>query len=78
MALNSSLLSDTLKAAFLAAPEESAAVDNQALQAFCDAIAQTVVAHITANAVVTVNPGIAVTTALSTGATSAPGTGTIA
>ena len=41
-------------------------------------IASCVVAHITANAQVTVNPGIPVTAGYCTGATTGTGTGTIA
>lgn len=44
-------LSDAIKSALLA-DGDSAAVDNAALTALCDAIAGAVVAHIVANAVV--------------------------
>lgn len=45
------VLSTALRAAMLANPE-TMAQDNPALTAMCDAIATTVLAHITANAVV--------------------------
>jgi len=51
MALNATTLSAALKAALLADPNTTAQ-NNAALTAVCDAIAATVVAHITANAVV--------------------------
>lgn len=44
-------LSTSLRAAFLANPD-TGAVDNDALTALCDVIAQVVVQHIVANAVV--------------------------
>lgn len=51
MALSSTVLSAAMRAAMLADPDVGA-VDGPALTALCDAIAETVVAHITANAVV--------------------------
>jgi hypothetical protein len=57
------------------------AVDDTGLTALCDAIAGTVVDHIVAAAVVTIPPGVAVATtgtaAAQTGATTAPGVGSI-
>jgi hypothetical protein len=78
MALNSTTLSAALRAAMLANPAIGA-IDGAGLTAMCDAIASTVVAHITANAVVTVPPGVAVVVAVpaGTGATTAPGVGAI-
>jgi hypothetical protein len=81
MALSAPTLSGLIKAGLLG-NGDSAAVDNDALQALCDEVAAAVVTHIVAAAVVTVAPGIAVATtgtgAAQTGATTAPGTGTIA
>jgi hypothetical protein len=78
--MNSATLSAAMKAAFLG-DGDAAAVNNDALQSFCDIIAQTVVAHIQSNGLVTVASGIAVATAgtaaAQTGATTSPGTGTI-
>ncbi len=80
MALNPGALSSSLRAAMLASPAIQA-IDGPGLTALCDAIANAVVSHITASAVVTVAPGIPVTTAgtaaAQTGATTAPGSGTI-
>lgn len=81
MALSASTLKAEVKAAILA-DDDISAIDGDALDGLCDAIATTVVAHITANAVVTVASGIPVATtgtaAAQTGATTAPGSGTIA
>lgn len=81
MALSASVLSGLIRSKLLA-DGDSAAVDNDALTALCDCIAEACVEHIVAAAVVTVAPGIAVATAggpaAQTGATTAPGTGTIA
>ena len=80
MALNPTTLSSALRVALLANPDVQS-VDDVALTGLCDAIAQTVVAHIVSSAIVTVAPGIAVATtgtaAAQTGATTAPGTGVI-
>lgn len=51
MALNATTLSAAMRAAMLADPDIGA-IDGDALTALCDAIASTVVAHVTANAVV--------------------------
>lgn len=53
--------------------------DDRFLQALCQAIAETVIAHLLQNVVLNVDPGIAVQVAFpaGTGATIAPGTGTI-
>jgi hypothetical protein len=81
VALSASVLSSAIRAGLLGNPD-SQAVDNDALTALCDEIAGAVVAHVTANAVVTVASGIPVATtgtaAAQTGATTAPGTGTVA
>jgi hypothetical protein len=79
MALNPAALSALIKSKRLAALGE-AAVDNEAMAADCDAIAQAVIEHITAAAVVTTPPGVAVTVAVpaGTGATVAPGVGSVA
>jgi hypothetical protein len=81
VALSASTLSELIKSKLLAAAADSKAVDNAALTSLCDCIAQACVEHIVAAAVVTVAPGIAVATAGSaaaqTGATTAPGTGTV-
>lgn len=50
LAGSESTLSASLKAALLAGP--TGAVDNEALDAFCDALADVVIAHIVANATV--------------------------
>ena len=78
MAMSSATLSTAMRAALLAA--DCGVTDCEALTGMCDAIAQTVVAHIAANAVVTVAFPIAVQVAVpsGTGATTAPGTGTVA
>lgn len=82
MALNASTLSADIRAALLADVANTKAVDGPALTAFCDAIATTVVAHVVANAVVTIPAGVPVATAgtaaAQTGATTAPGIGTVA
>lgn len=79
--MSASVLSSAIRAGLLGNPD-SQAVDNDALTALCDVIAGEVVAHIVANAIVTVAPGIAVATtgtaAAQAGATTAPGTGTVA
>lgn len=80
MALNASALSALIKSKLLA-DADSAAVDNDALAALCNCVAQACVEHIVAAAVVTVPPGVAVATAggpaAQTGATTAPGVGTV-
>jgi len=78
MALSPSVLSAAIKAGLLG-NGDSAAVDNDALTALCDEIAAAVVTHITSSAVVTVPLGVAVQVvpATGTGATTAPGIGTI-
>lgn len=77
MALNADTLKTELRAALLAAGCN--AVDCDQLTGLCKAIADAVVAHITANATVTVQPGIGVTVAIpaGTGSTVTPGMGTI-
>ena len=79
MALSAPTLSAAIKAGLLANPD-AAAVDNAALTALCDEIAAAVVAHIQAAAVVTVAAPIPVQVvpATGTGATTAPGGGTVA
>lgn len=82
-----SILSAAIKAALLADPRTKATddaalpEDEKSLTPFCDAIAAAIVAHIVANAVVTVPPGVAVATAGSAvaqvGATTAPGIGAL-
>jgi hypothetical protein len=78
MALSSSALSALMRANMLADPDIGA-VDDVGLTAMCDALASAVIAHITAAAVVTVPPGVAVVVAFpaGTGATTAPGVGAI-
>lgn len=49
MALDPTALSDELKAKMLEVPDAS---DNEAMKKFCDAIAQAIIEHIKANAVV--------------------------
>ncbi len=73
-----SVLSASLRAALVAKPD-TGVVDDVGLTEFCDTVASTLLAHIVANAVVVVASGIAVTVAVpaGTGATVAPGTGTI-
>lgn len=78
MALSASVLASALEAALLAEPD-CGAVEGDALTALCNAIADAVVAHIVANAVVTIPPGVPVATtgtaAAQTGATTAPAVG---
>lgn len=80
MPLSASVLAASLKTAFLADPD-TLAVEGDPLDSLCKVIADVVVAHVIANAVVTVPPGVAVATAggpaAQTGATTAPGIGTI-
>lgn len=79
------VLSAAIRAALIADPRTGAVDDSalptsqKALTAFCDVIAQTVLAHVVANAVVTVPPGVLVVVAVpaGTGATTAPGVGTV-
>ena len=77
--LSAALLKQELRVAFV---DIAGQLDNEAMDRLAEAIATTVVQHIVANAVVTVAPGIPVATAGSaaaqTGATTAPGTGTVA
>lgn len=65
--------------AALLANADTRAVDNTALTAMCDCIADTVVAHIVAAAVVTIPPGVPVVVAVpaGTGGTTAPAIGAI-
>lgn len=81
MALNASTLGALIKSKLLAAAADSKAVDNAALTSLCNCIAQACVEHIVASAVVTVPAGVAVATtgtaAAQTGATTAPGIGTV-
>lgn len=74
------ILSLAIKTALLADPA-SMARDNDALEVLCSAIAQAVIDHLVANALVTVPPGVAVATAggpaAQVGATTAPGLGTV-
>jgi nicotinamide mononucleotide (NMN) deamidase PncC len=82
MALNPATLSALIKSKLLADAANSKAVDNAALTSLCNCVAQACVEHIVAAAVVTVPPGVAVATtgtaAAQTGATTAPGVGTVA
>lgn len=70
---NPATLSAALRAALIAKPA-TGATDNQALTDLCDVIAETVLAHIAANGVVTVT----VTTTGTAAAQAGGGTGTIA
>jgi hypothetical protein len=79
MALNPTTLASAIKSALQADPQVG---DNASLQTLCDAIAQAVVSHIVANAVVTVPPGVPIAgtgggPAPVVGATSAPAIGTV-
>ena len=80
MPLNPTALSALIKSKRLAALG-AAAVDNAAMVADCNAIAEAVVEHVTAAAVVTTPPGVTVATtgtaAAQAGATTAPGVGSI-
>lgn len=80
MALNAATLSTAMRAAMLAKPNLNA-VDDAALTELCDTIADAVVTHVIASAVVTVPPGVPVATtgtaAAQAGATTAPAVGTI-
>ena len=73
-----SVYSAALRAAMLANPDLNA-VDDVALTALCDEIASVTLAHLIANGLVTVPPGVAVQVvpATGTGATTAPGLGAI-
>ena len=75
-----SVLSAALRAGLLARPETQAQ-DDEALTAMCDVIAETVIAHMVANALVTIPPGVPVATTGSAvaqaGATTAPAVGAI-
>jgi hypothetical protein len=75
MAMNVSTLKVSIKAKRLAKLDPSQIVDNAALDADCEAIAEAVIQHIQLFA--QVSPGIAVATAgtaaAQTGATTAPG-----
>jgi hypothetical protein len=81
MPLSASVLSGLIRSKALAAGAPLNAVDGPALTALCDCIAQACVEHIVAAAVVTIPPGVAVATAggpaAQTGATTAPGVGTV-
>lgn len=77
---SASVLSAALRAALLSDPE-TGCVDDTPLTAYCDKIASVVLAHLIANATLIVAAGIPVATtgtaAAQTGATTAPGTGTV-
>jgi hypothetical protein len=77
--LSAATLGESLRLALI---NDAGATDNEATERMALAIATKVIEHIVANAVVTVAPGIPVATAGSaaaqTGATTAPGTGTVA
>jgi hypothetical protein len=79
MALNAATFTALLRADMLSRPALNA-VDSAALTALCDSIA-TILPYIVANAVATTPPGVAVATtgtaAAQTGATTAPGVGSI-
>jgi hypothetical protein len=81
VALSASVLSGLIRTKALAAGAPLNAVDGPALTALCDCIAQAVVEHVVAAAVVTIPPGVAVATtgtaAAQAGATTAPGVGTV-
>jgi hypothetical protein len=70
-----------MRAALLADADNTKAVNGPELTALCNAIANTVVAHVVAAAVVTIPPGVPVATAggpaAQTGATTAPAVGTV-
>jgi hypothetical protein len=70
-----------MRAALLADAANTKAVNGPELTALCNAIANTVVAHVVAAAVVTIPPGVPVATAggpaAQTGATTAPAVGTV-
>lgn len=80
MALSATVLSGLVRAKVLANPDVQG-VDGDALTGLCDAIAQAVVEHVVAAAVVTIPPGVPVATAgtaaAQTGATTAPAVGGI-
>lgn len=78
MALSTAALSALIKSKRLAALGE-AAVDNDAMAADCNAIAEAVIEHFMAAAVVTTPLGVAVQVAVpaGTGATIAPGIGSV-
>lgn len=80
MALSASVLSALAKSKLLA-NEDAQAVDCEALDALCTAIAEAVVEHVVAAGVVTIAPGVPVATAgtaaAQTGATTAPAIGGI-
>lgn len=80
MALSASVLAGLIESKALGNPD-TLAVEGEALTAFCSMIAEAVVEHIVAAAVVTVPPGVAVATTgtalAQTGATTAPGIGTV-
>lgn len=75
-----SVLSAAIRAALLSDPE-TGAVDDSPLTAFCDKLAAALIPHLVANITLVVAAGIPVATAgtatAQTGATTAPGTGTI-
>lgn len=80
MALSASVLGPAIRVALLANPDIQA-IDGDALTALSDAIAGAVVDHIAAAAVVTIPPGVPVSTAgtavAQTGATTAPAIGAV-
>lgn len=75
------MLSALIRTKALANPDTTC-VDGEALEAFCAMIAEAVVEHVVAAAVVTIPPGVPVATAggpaAQTGATTAPAVGTVA
>lgn len=81
VALSASVLSGLIRSKALAAGAPLNAVDGPALTALCDCIAQACVEHLVAAAVVTIPPGVPVTTtgtaAAQIGATTSPAVGAI-
>lgn len=81
MALSAPTLASLIKAKLSANPATGFDAGSAAADPFCTAIAEAVVEHILAAAVVTIPPGVAVATAgtaaAQTGATTAPGVGAI-
>jgi hypothetical protein len=81
MAMSSSGLAASMKNEILAIPGITIN-DTAELEKFCTALSTAVVDHIKSNAVVTVQPGISVSTtgsaAAQTGATTGTGTGSVA
>lgn len=82
MALSATVLSASLRAALLADASIRANGEDPGLTALCDAIAGAVVAHVIANAVVTIPPGVPIAgtgggPAPVAGATTAPAIGSV-